>query len=272
MIGGLFFSRTFSKTEKCYCTLDKELLTLHRAIRHFHHLLDERPFKTRTDPLPLVHAFVASKDAWSPRVRLQLTEISEYMCTMEYIIGIDNSIADTFSRNVASIIHLGIDCSRISRAQKENEELNRMQEKDSNLKWTEFKFGESTIVCDVSTGRPRPYIPTSLRKEIFEISHNISHPLIKSTSQMIASKYVWENMWTNIKKWTKECGKCQTFKISKHTDGGIQPYDTPLTRLADLHLAIVGPLPPSEGYKYLLTVIDHATRWTAEACAKPLIQ
>ena len=64
-----FFSRKLTRTEQGYCTLDKELLALHRAIRHFHHLLDERQFVARTDHLPLIHAFVAKKDAWSLHVR-----------------------------------------------------------------------------------------------------------------------------------------------------------------------------------------------------------
>ena len=44
---------------------------------------------------------------------------------------------------------------------------------------------------------------------------------------------------------------------------------------------IIGPLPPSEGYKYILTIIDRATRWTevfplrtqsADTCLKHVIQ
>ena len=44
-----FFSRKLSQTEKRYAALDKELLAIHRAIRHFHYLLEERPFLVKTD-------------------------------------------------------------------------------------------------------------------------------------------------------------------------------------------------------------------------------
>ena len=275
-----FFSRKLSPTEKGYCTLDKELLALHRAIRHFHHLLDERHFVARTDHLPLVHAFVAKKDSWSPRVRRQLSEISEYQCTMEYIKGSNNKIADALSRYVAPLVQLGIDYTQIEDAQSLDTEIEETKSSSPSLTWQYFRFGDHNILCDVSTGRPRPYIPATLRKSVFDISHSISHPSAKTTSNLIASKYIWKSMRKDIKKWSRECERCQQFKVTNHVESGIQPYDTPTSRFAHIHMDIVGPLPPSNGYRYLLTAIDRATRWTeaypiraqtAESCLKGVL-
>ena len=276
-----FFSRKLTDAERNYCTLDKELLALHRAIRHFHHLLDERIFIARTDHLPLVHAFIAKKEAWSPRVRRQLSEISEYQCTLEYIKGPDNVVADSFSRYVAPLIHLGIDYAQIHQAQKNSVELQNIQKKSNALHWQKYKFGDYTIVCDISTSRPRPYLPTNLRRKIFDAIHSISHPSANSTTRLITSRYIWEAMRKDIKKWVRECQKCQTFKISTHVESGIQPYDNIPARFAKIHMDIVGPLPPSDGYKYILTIIDRASRWTeafplrtqsATSCLKYVLQ
>ena len=54
------------------------------------------------------------------------------------------------------MIHLGLDYGRISRAQKESEDLPKIKEKESSLKWMDFQFGESSITCDVSTGKTSP--------------------------------------------------------------------------------------------------------------------
>ena len=276
-----FFSRKLTSTEKNYCTLDKELLALHRAIRHFHHLLDERQFIARTDHLPLVHAFVAKKDAWSPRVRRQLSEISEYQCALEYIKGPDNIIADTFSRHVAPLVHLGIDYAQIEKAQKNSPELEEIKQKSSALKWQTYNFGDYNIVCDISTNRPRPYLPKILRRPIFDITHSVSHPSANSTTRLITTRYIWEGMRKDIKGWVRECQKCQTFKVSTHVESGIQPYEITTNRFAHIHMDIVGPLPPSDGYKYILTIIDRATRWTevfplrtqsADTCLKHVLQ
>ena len=38
-------------------------------------------------------------------------------------------------------------------------------------------------------------------------------------------------------------------------------FATPDARFDQVHIDIVGPLPPSRGYSYLLTCIDRFTRW-----------
>ena len=54
----------------------------------------------------------------------------------------------------------------------------------------------------------------------------------------------------------------------------------PDTRFSSLQVDIVGPLPPSRGHKYLLTIIDRTSRWvealplteaTAEQCCNAFI-
>ena len=87
-------------------------------------------------------------------------------------------------------------------------------------------------------------------------------------------------MRSHIKKWCRECIQCQRSKTARHTETGIGEFKTSSRRLAHLHVDIVGPLPPSEGYRYLFTIIDRNTRWpeaipirqqSTESCVKALI-
>ena len=37
------------------------------------------------------------------------------------------------------------------------------------------------IICDVSTGPFRPIVPESMRKQVFDVFHSLSHPGIRAT-------------------------------------------------------------------------------------------
>ena len=275
-----FFSRKLTPAEEKYSTFDRELLAVHRGVRHFHHFVEGRPFIIETDHLPLINAFMKKADAWSPRQQRQLSAIAEYPCTMTYIRGKSNRVADALSRNSVNAIQLGLSYKRIAEEQKNDEDLQRLRQERKALTWLESKVAGVPLICETSCGRPRPFIPRILRQEVFQQCHNLSHPSAKSTIKIITERYIWNNMKADIRKWCRQCIKCQTSKVIRHTESGIGNFESSTARLAHLHVDIVGPLPPSEGYRYLFTIIDRNTRWTdaiplrtqtAEACARALL-
>ena len=46
------------------------------------------------------------------------------------------------------------------------------------------------LYCDTS-GKPRPYIPPPLRRQIFNSLHSLSHPGIKATAKLVSKRFVW---------------------------------------------------------------------------------
>lgn len=65
----------------------------------------------------------------------------------------------------------------------------------------------------------------------------------------------------DISNWVKTCQPCQRAKIHKHTRSPSGHFATSDHRFEHIHLNIVGPLPPSQGYKYCLTLKDRVSRW-----------
>lgn len=61
--------------------------------------------------------------------------------------------------------------------------------------------------------------------------------------------------------WTKNCIPCQKSKIHRHTISPPGTFSVPNERFNHIHIDLVGPLPPSEGFTYILTCIDRFTRW-----------
>ena len=59
----------------------------------------------------------------------------------------------------------------------------------------------------------------------------------------------------------KTCIQCQRSKVHRHTSAPLVPFATPDTCFDRIHLDIVGPLPPSRGFSYLMTCVHHFTQW-----------
>lgn len=114
-------------------------------------------------------------------------------------------------------------------------------------------------------GTNRPYIPPKLRRQIFEQLHGLSHPGVRATQRLIGARYVWPRMNTDVRDWTKQCLSCQRSKITRHTNTPLMPFRTPDARFDHIHVDIVGPLPPSRGFTYILTCVDRYTRWPEAA-------
>ncbi|GBM89585.1 Retrovirus-related Pol polyprotein from transposon opus [Araneus ventricosus] len=102
---------------------------------------------------------------------------------------------------------------------------------------------------------------TSFRKLIFDHLHNLAHPGIAASTKLICARYVWPGVKYQIKQWVRCCESCQRSKIQRHTKTPLGTFSLPDAQFTHIHIDIVGPLPPSEGYNYLLMIIDRFSRW-----------
>ena len=61
--------------------------------------------------------------------------------------------------------------------------------------------------------------------------------------------------------WAKSCHQCQRSKISTHVNFSVPAIPVPTQRFSYIHIDIVGPLPSSQGFNYLVTIINRTTQW-----------
>ena len=64
------------------------------------------------------------------------------------------------------------------------------------------------IICDTSTGRDRPFLPAEWRKTAFHNVHDLEHMGIEKSKELLAEKYMWVAMKTDVGKWAQQCVGC----------------------------------------------------------------
>ena len=169
---------------------------------------------------------------------------------------------------VNSIGDLGIDWHAIAAQQPLDPEFRRLRDNArSGLNFKSIDLGQTNIIVDISNGPARPYVPYAFRRRIFDVIHGLGHPGVERTRQAVCAKVVWPSMREDVSRWARECLQCQQSKVLRHTVPPIGEFLVPDKRFEHIHIDLV-TLPLSNGFKYLLTMVDRFTRWPV---AVPLV-
>ena len=96
-------------------------------------------------------------------------------------------------------------------AQQSDAELHQLQDSDTSFDLCTILLPSSPtpLICDMSTGNPRPWVPECLRRIVFNSLHQLSHPGIRATQKLITTRFVWPGINRNVRQWTRSCPQCQ---------------------------------------------------------------
>ncbi len=248
-----YFSK---KAETRYSTFDRELLAVYLAIKHF---VEGRDFHVLTDHRPLTFSLQAHHDRHSPRQARHLDFVAQFTTDIRHISG---TPADALSRmgtnSIISLDQRNVNFETMAQLQTTDPELRGItSHPDSSsltLESVPLTSTGFTLVCgQAQTHCTLLYASSGVRQPTLHVT-----PRHEGHQRLITARFVWPHIKRDVRQWTKVCLSCQRNKDNKHTS-------TPLSTFAPLSaidaLDLVGSLPHSNGYTYLLTVIDRFTRW-----------
>ena len=114
-------------------------------------------------------------------------------------------------------------------------------------------------------GNHRDFVPAALRPHYLHVTHRtrvLNHPGITTMNKVLARHLYWPCMQADVEEFVGGCLACLRSKTSKPTKNGASVRVIPEKPLSVVGMDVYGPLPPSkEGYKYVLTIIDHFSRF-----------
>ncbi|GIY12553.1 reverse transcriptase [Caerostris darwini] len=114
------------------------------------------------------------------------------------------------------------------------------------------------LYCYVVSDRIRPFVPEGDRKKHFPVCI-LLHILVLRL--LVEERYVWSRIKADVGTWAQQCLACQRSKVTRHTQSKLAVFISSNARFYHVHIDIVGPLPPSGGFCYCLTYVDHFSKW-----------
>ncbi|KMQ94111.1 gag-pol polyprotein [Lasius niger] len=230
-----FLSKKLNNAQRKYSPYDRELLAIYTAIKHYRHLLEGRKFTVYTNHKPLTFAFDQDTSRSSPRQARYLEYIGQFTTDIQYIKGKNNIIADTLSQ--VESIHRAIHPETLAQEQEKDNKIKEILAANKGLKLTQIPVPESAtaVYCDTTSPITRPYVPKSLRRQVFQSLHDLAHPGKRATAKLIMQRYVWPHIQQDCMKWARAYIHCQKSKITRHNNTTVGSFIQPTKRSLYTH-------------------------------------
>lgn len=278
-----YLSHQLTDVQRRWATIEKEAYAIIYALTKLRPYLYGADFTIYTDQKPLRSLF--SSEMHNTKIQRWAIMIAEYGAKIEYRKGKHNVRADMLSRIKPSENRLaGLGPADAKPAINSNEniyglnklELRGSQRTEFGPEWDEALTGESldySIEDDllVSDSLPHPgaqyddriILPSGYRERAIQDAHEaVGHMATNKTMRRIAERYVWSGMRRDVRDYIKACATCQLHTRTKiRVPLGEMPL--PHSPQEIIGLDFIGPYTPptSEGYRYVLIIVDHFTGW-----------
>lgn len=264
-----YFSKVTQGAEAKYHSYELETLAVVKALQHFRHYLIGITFKIVTDCNAL-KATERKKDLL-PRVARWWIYLQDFNFEIEYRKGVMMGHADYLSRNPPALQVNNI-CRPLNWAQMaqsaDSETADLIQKLrdgllDSNryvcqndvLYYRYSRVGEeSRLLC---------YVPKGHRLSLLRVFHDEhEHIGADKTYDLILKHFWFPGLKQFVRKYTSHCLICISKKrVPRAPRQPITSWEKSDIPFNTVHVDVLGPLPESNGYKFVFVLVDSFTKF-----------
>lgn len=257
-----YFSKVTQGAEPRYHSYELETLAVVKALQHFRHYLIGIHFKVVTDCNAL--KLTQRKKDLLPRVARWWIYLQDYDFSLEYRKGAVLSHADYLSRNPINVCEIGRPHNWAQIAQSADEETRNLIQKLQNGELDETRYVTKNDVLYYkfdSVGQPSKllcYIPRGHRLSLLRIFHDEHHHIgVDKTLDLILNHFWFPSLRQFVRKYVRHCIVCLSHKkIPRQPLQPIESWKKPDVPFDTVHSDVLGPLPESNGYKFVVLIID----------------
>ena len=191
--------------------------------------------------------------------------------------------ADGLSRVEVASVTIELPRKLLIAAQEIDPWIKQIAEKPDNSLVQKDRIWYKTVTVK-GEEKQVPLIPPTLREYVLINCHSTSwagHPGAEVTELMVRRAGFWPKICETVKEYIQQCVPCQQRNEPRKNQAPIQKPLIPSAAGEIVGIDFVGPLASGSGQKYLLTMVDHFTKYaeayitkdtTAETVAKCLVE
>ena len=273
-----YWSRQLQKAERNYSTIEREMLAVVAAVKHFYPYLYGRKFILFTDHHPLT-TLKGLKDVGGCITRWVLF-LQQFEIEFHFRAGTSNTNADAMSRlppdsTVLPVITLDSEFNDIGDSQRSDpflsdviKALEEGRVPTGLSRQADKLFLKDGILCrkyrsQLGVEVSQLVVPRGLNSAILKQLHDRGgHLGVSKTLAKVKERYYWPGYEVDVEKWVRECQPCQR-RNSPHAVTraplGTISANAPFEKLS---WDITGPLPvTAAGHKYILVITDMFSKW-----------
>lgn len=262
-----YFSKVTQGAEPRYHSYELETLAVVKALQHFRHYLIGTKFKVVTDCNAL--KLTQRKKDLLPRVARWWMYLQDYDFDLEYRKGTALSHADYLSRNPVNIceIRKPLNWAQIAQAADEETQTLLQKHKDGELDSSRYIVRNDVLYykMDVVGEQSRflCYVPKGHRLSLLRVFHDEhQHIGIDKTTDLVLKHFWFPKLRQFVRKYIQHCVVCLSHKkVPCQPSQPIESWIKPTAPFETVHSDVLGPLPESNGFKYVVLIVDAFTKY-----------